>query len=134
MTIEEANLAFVRRYYASFDPGAPSQPIESFYEPDAVQVEYPNRFLPNGATRDVAAIRLASERGRKLMASQRFELLSAVATGNLVAVEALWEGTLAVPVGDLPVGTVMKARFAQFFEMRNGRIHEQRNYDCFEPW
>jgi hypothetical protein len=68
------------------------------------------------------------------MASQRFELLSAIATGNLVAVEALWEGTLAVPIGDIPAGTIMKARFAQFFEMRNGRIHVQRNYDCFEPW
>ena len=31
-------------------------------------------------------------------------------------------------------GTTMRARFAIFFEFRNGQIARQRNYDCFDPW
>ena len=104
-TIEESNLALIRRYFAAFGPGAPVLPVDEFYEPDAVQVEFPNRFSPNGVTRDLA-----------------------------VAVEATWEGTLAVAVGDIRAGTTMRARFANLFELRNGRIIAQRNYDCFEPW
>ena len=45
-----------------------------------------------------------------------------------------WTGTLAVPVGALPVGGQMRARFAQFYELRDGKIVAQRNYDCFDPW
>ena len=33
-----------------------------------------------------------------------------------------------------PAGSVMRARFAQFFEFRDGKIVAQRNYDCFYPW
>jgi hypothetical protein len=33
-----------------------------------------------------------------------------------------------------PAGSVMRARFAQFFELRDGKIAKQRNYDCFYPW
>jgi ketosteroid isomerase-like protein len=131
---EAENLAFVRRYYAAFTPDAAPVRMEDFYTADAVQIEFPNQFSPKGVRRDVAAIRAAYERGRGIMTSQRFELLNTVAVGEMVAVEASWEGTLAVPVGGIPAGTTMKARFAQFFELRDGRIRAQRNYDCFEPW
>jgi len=49
-------------------------------------------------------------------------------------VEARWTGTLAQAIGPIPAGTIMKARFVQFFEFRAGRIVAQRDYDCFEPW
>jgi ketosteroid isomerase-like protein len=127
-------LAFLRRYYAAFGPDAAPATIEDFYHADAVQMEFPNQLAPNGVTRDVAAIKAAYERGRAILSSQRFELLNAVTVGDAIAVEASWEGTLAVRVGAIPAGTTMKARFAQFFELRNGRIRAQRNYDCFEPW
>jgi ketosteroid isomerase-like protein len=134
LTIEESNLAVIRRYFALFDTGGPMQQVDEFYEPDAVHIEFPNRFAPNGVTRDVAAMRASAERGRQIMASQRFELVNAVAAGDTVAVEATWEGTLAVAVANIAAGTTMRARFAIFFELRNGRIRAQRNYDCFDPW
>jgi ketosteroid isomerase-like protein len=28
----------------------------------------------------------------------------------------------------------MRAHFAVFIELRDGKIAEQRNYDCFEPF
>jgi ketosteroid isomerase-like protein len=105
-----------------------------FFADDVVQVEFPNRLMPTGATRDLAALRDAAERGRKVMTAQRFEILNAIASGDQVAVEALWTGTLAFPLGSIPVGGQMRARFAIFLTYRDGKIVRQHNYDCFDPW
>jgi ketosteroid isomerase-like protein len=105
-----------------------------FFADDVIQVEFPNRLMPNGATRDLAALREGAERGRKVMTAQRFEVLNAIASGDQVAVEALWTGTLAVPMGSIPVGGQMRARFAIFLTYRDGKIVRQHNYDCFDPW
>jgi ketosteroid isomerase-like protein len=106
----------------------------SFFADDVVQIEFPNRLVPNGATRDLAALRDAAERGRKVMTAQRFEIVNAIASGEQVAVEAIWTGTLAVPLGSLPAGGQMRARFAIFLTYRDGKIVRQHNYDCFDPW
>jgi ketosteroid isomerase-like protein len=105
-----------------------------FFADDVVQVEFPNRLVPAGATRDLAALRDAAERGRKVMTAQRFEVVNALASGDQVAVEALWTGTLAVPLGSIPAGGQMRARFAIFLTYRDGKIVRQHNYDCFDPW
>ena len=105
-----------------------------FFADDIVQVEFPNRLVPNGATRDLTAIRAAAERGRKVMTSQRFEVINAIASGEQVAVEAVWTGTLAVPLGSIAAGGQMRARFAIFLTYRDGKIVRQHNYDCFDPW
>jgi len=105
-----------------------------FFADDVIQVEFPNRLVPNGATRDLAALRDAAERGRKVVTSQRFEVVNAIASGEQVAVEAIWTGTLAVPLGSIPAGGQMRARFAIFLTYREGKIVRQHNYDCFDPW
>jgi ketosteroid isomerase-like protein len=105
-----------------------------FFADDVLQVEFPNRLLPNGATRDLAALRDAAERGRKVMTAQRFEVVNAIWSGEQVAVEAIWTGTLAVPLGSIPAGGQMRARFAIFLTYRDGKIVRQHNYDCFDPW
>ncbi len=69
-----------------------------------------------------------------MLQSQAYDVQSIVARGGNVAVEAVWTGTLAVPLGNLGAGSTMKAHFAMFFELAEGRIRRQRNYDCFEPW
>lgn len=97
------------------------------------QEEFPNRLLPGGTTRDRAAMREAGERGKRVMARQRYEVPNVVASGAHVALEARWTGTLAVPVGSLPAGGEMHARFAMAFEFKGGKIWRVRNYDCFEP-
>jgi ketosteroid isomerase-like protein len=99
-----------------------------------VQVEFPNRLVPEGATRDLAALREAAVRGSKVMTAQRYEVLNAIASGDQVAVEANWIGTLAVPFGSIPAGGEMRARFAIFLTFRDGKIVRQHNYDCFDPW
>ena len=127
-------LELTRRYFATVEAGATGEALAAFYAPEVVQEEFPNRVTAQGARRDLKAILDAAERGRKVMASQRYEILHAIADGDRAAVEFQWSGTLAVPVGSLPAGAEMRARCACFLEFRAGRIVAQRNYDCFEPW
>jgi len=132
--VETENLALVRRYLAAVASGATGDALATFYAPDVVQEEFPNRLMPAGARRDLAAILDAALRGQAAMTAQSFDLLNAVVQGDQIALEVQWVGTLAIPFGALPVGGQMRARFAQFFQLRDGRIAAQRNYDCFDPW
>jgi ketosteroid isomerase-like protein len=124
----------VKEFLAAIAAGTPVEVVAGFYAPDVVQEEFPNRLVPNGAKRDLAALRAAHDRGRQVISAQSFEVVNAVATGNCVAIEAIWTGTLAIGLGSLKPGDKMRARFAQFVEFKDGLIVRQRNYDCFEPW
>lgn len=104
------------------------------YAPDVRQIEHPNRLSPKGAERDLAALREAAERGRIAIAHETYTLESATSEGDRVALEVTWTGTLAIPLGTLQPGDVLRARFAVFLEYRDGRIVSQHNYDCFEPF
>jgi ketosteroid isomerase-like protein len=108
--------------------------LAHYFTPDAVQIELPNQLNPKGGQSDLPTLLKRAEQGKKLLARQSYEIVSEMAQGPLVAVEARWSATLAVPLGSLPAGASMAAHFAMFFEFRDGRIASQKNYDCFEPW
>ena len=127
-------IEIVKRYLAALEGGATGDALAAFYTDDVMQDEFPNRLLANGARRDLAALLQGAERGEKVMRAQRFELLNAGESGDTVALELRWTGTLAVPIGAIPAGGEMRARFAQFIEFRGDRIARQRNYDCFDPF
>lgn len=132
--IEAANLALLRSYLAALEAGAVGADLARFFTADAEQVELPNRLNPSGGRSDLATMLARAEQGRKLLTVQRYVVHRAVAHGSTVAVEAEWTGVLAVALGSLPPGAEMRAHFAMFFDIENGRIRTQRNYDCFEPW
>lgn len=132
--MSSTNTEIVRRYYDALRRQATGEELAAFYSPDVIQEEYPNRFLPNGTRRDLNGLKEAAARGQGVMARQELEILSMTAQGDTVVVEARWAGTLARDLGPIVQGTVMRARFAQFFLFRDGLIVSQRNYDCFDPW
>jgi ketosteroid isomerase-like protein len=135
MTLEEqANVETVRTYLAAVESGEAGAVLRKIFTEDIRQIELPNRLNPSGQQSDLAGMLLRSEQGRKVLRSQHYEILSELAQGSRVAVEAVWTGILAVPLGTLAPGSQMKAHFAMFFEFREGRIASQRNYDCFEAW
>jgi len=129
-----SNVDLARRYVAAVESGAPFAEIEPFFAPELVQEEYPNLVVKNGITRDLAAIRDAAMRGRQVMTSQRYEILSAIESGDDVALEVQWSGTLAIAFGTIPAGGTMRARLAIFLKFRDGKIVRQHNYDCYDPW
>lgn len=128
------NLAFARRWIDAVSRGVTGEDLAAFFTPDVVQEELPNRLLAQGAKRDLAGLLEAAERGQKVMSAQRFEELSAVASGASVALELRWTGTLKVPFGSIPAGGEMRARYAIFIDFRDGKIAGLRNYDCFDPF
>jgi ketosteroid isomerase-like protein len=127
-------VSLVRAYLTALESGAVGDDLAQFFTPDAVQIEWPNQLNPKGGASDLPTILRRAEQGQKLLREQRFEVHTAVAQDAQVAVEALWTGTLATSLGGLAAGATMRAHFAMFFELENGRIKRQRNYDCFEPW
>lgn len=131
---ESANVETIRAYLAALANGAVGDALRRFFTDDALQVELPNRLNPAGGQSDLETLLRRSEQGKHLLQSQTYGVRSIVARDNQVAVEALWTGTLAVPLGTLVAGSTMKAHFAMFFDLESNRIRRQRNYDCFEPW
>lgn len=130
----EKNLELVKRLLAAIEEGIVGEGLKEFYDDNVIQEEFPNRLSPNGATRDLQGILEASERGQKVLTKQRYQIRNILANESQVAFEALWTGTLAVEIGSIPVGGEMEAYFAQFIEIRDGKIVAQRTYDCFKPW
>jgi ketosteroid isomerase-like protein len=133
-TTEEENLATVRQYLSALQEGDAGAALKRFFAEDVRQIEFPNKLNPSGQESDLQDMLKRSERGLKVLQRQRYEIVSAIAQGIHVAVEARWVGVLAVPLQSLAVGAEMKAHFAMFFELNNGKITLQRNYDCFDPW
>lgn len=127
------NLNIARQYLAALERSVDRDVLAQFFTDDVIQEEFPNRLVPDGATRDLTAILEGHERGKQIMTNQQYEITNAVEAGDTVALEVNWSGTLAVAVGSLAAGDTMRARFAVFLTFRDGKIAAQRNYDCFDP-
>ena len=128
------NALQARRYLRAIENGVAFDELQKFLAPGITLETMPNRLLPQGSRDDLAGMRISSERGKKIMASQKYEIQNEVAAGDQVALEVNWTGTLAVPYETIPQGGQMRARFAMFLNFQDGKIVSQRNYDCFEPW
>ena len=131
---DSENLELARRYLAAIEAGAVGEELAAFYSPDVEQIEFPNRLVPSGARRDLPALLDGAVRGQKVLRDQRYEVAGAYAEGNVVVLEVLWVGTLAIDIGNIAAGGEMRAHFCVVLEITEGRIVRQRNYDCFDPF
>src|SRR5437868_3255674 len=82
----------------------------AYFTEDAVQEEFPNALVPAGARRTIEDLRAANARGRNVLTSETYEIVSLVEAGDVVACEVLWRGVLGVPLRSLSPGDAMKAR------------------------
>jgi len=110
----------------------PEDAFAELLHPEIEQRELPNKFAPRGAVRDLAALRSNAGAGRRLMRSQRYEIDAVSAQGDAVAAFGRWIGVLAISIGELPAGHALVAHLAMRFELRDGKIVRQWNYDCFD--
>src|SRR5437667_7805770 len=94
MAREQENLALVKSALEAIASGATGTRLAEFFHPAYLQEEYPNQMSPQGARRDLESTLIGAERGQQLMRAQRWEVLSAIAQGDTVAVELDWSGTL----------------------------------------
>ena len=134
MTGAESNISTVRSYLAALQRGDAGDQLRRFFTEDVLQVEMPNRLNARGQQSNLEQILARSEQGVTLLQRQQYEIVSATAQDDRVAIEARWTGVLAVAVASLSPGDQMTASFAIFFQFRDGLIAQQTNYDCFDPW
>jgi ketosteroid isomerase-like protein len=128
------NLSVVRRYLEAISSKVPVEELVGFFSPDIVFEEMPNRLKPQGGRSGLAEMRHNYGRGLQIMASQRYDVRSSIADGDMVAVEVVWTGKLETAVAHLQPGAEMRAQCAFLFEFQDGKIVRQRNYDCYDPF
>jgi predicted ester cyclase len=131
---ESANLSRAIEWVRAVESGMTGDRLMEFLTADAIHEDMPNRVFPSGVRSDIAGMRAGAERGKALLPRQRYDILSAIASGNSVAIELDWRGELAVPFGSLKAGDELKAHIAIFMEFRDGKICHQRDYGCYEPF
>jgi len=122
----------VRSLFRAIETGAVGSALREYYDPTAEQIEHPSMMRPTGGRRPLADILAASEFGARMIADQRYEVLTVVDDGERLATEFTWTGTLLIDAGDIPAGTSLVAHIAAFFVFRDGRILTQSSYDCYE--
>lgn len=127
------NLTRARQYLKAIESGASGEEMAQFFAPEVIVEIFPSKFFPNGSRSNLEGIRAAANRGKKVMSEQSYEIKNAIASGDQVALEIDWTGTLAVPFQTIPAGGQMRAHFAAFLQFKDGKIISQRNYDCYEP-
>lgn len=124
-------LELAKAYFSAIEARTDLSP---YFCSDVVQREFPNQLVREGALRDLAALQEGQEKGKRVLVSEKYEIVDSVENGDRLALEVIWTGTLAIPLGSLPAGGTMKAHFGVFLTFREGRIYRQHNYDCFDPF
>jgi ketosteroid isomerase-like protein len=126
MTTREIVTAYIRAIEAHR-----LEEAASYQHPDIEFTEHPNRVVPAGRRLDGAGLAAASARGKQLMASQRYDIRHMIVEGDRAAVQIAWSGTLAVAIGALPAGHVMRAHVCSIIELVDGKVRRQEQYDCY---
>lgn len=127
------NIETIRAYLAEVERLTDAEAVGRFWHPEGVFEELPNALAPKGSRRESASLKESYERGRAILASQRYEVVNAFGAGDQILVELIWTGTMKIDAGPLRAGSALRARCAAVFEMRNGLIYRQRQYDCYDP-
>jgi ketosteroid isomerase-like protein len=125
-------LRMAEDYVRAVESGATGETLAAFLHPDVTHYDLPNRFNPSGKISDGRGMLAAAERGQKVIRSQRYEILSSVAQGTVVAFEIDWLGKLAIGMAGIPAGGEMHARVAIFLEFQDDQIIMQRDYVCYD--
>lgn len=127
-------LNIVKNFLKALQNRTSFEELLPFYHPDIEQIEFPNTLTTNKTIRHLEDLKIAGEKGKGVLQKEQYEIVKAYTFESTVIVEAIWTGTLAIPIGQLNKGDNMKAYFAQFYEFKDRKIIKQRNYDCFEPF
>jgi len=101
---------------------------------DILFTEQPNRLNPGGTRRTLEVMMEGLPRGAAILERQSYGIVSVFGEGDRVAVETRWEGILKIALGSLKPGEAMVAHIAMLFEVKDGLIWRQTNYDCYEAF
>jgi ketosteroid isomerase-like protein len=124
----------IERYLSLIaDPSVDVERIAQLLDADMRFVERPNLVNPRGSRRDVAELLASVAHGRRLLEAQRFDVVDHVVAGDTIATRVVWTGTPAFDAAPFRAGSCIRADSFMHFTLRDGRIAQQENYDCFHP-
>src|SRR5271157_967528 len=103
----KTNLETARNYLLAIEQGAMGEALARSFTPDVMHQEFPNRLSPHGRQSNLAGMLEGAEKGQKILSKQHYEIQHEMESGNRVALEGLWTGTMAVAVAGLPAGGEM---------------------------
>jgi ketosteroid isomerase-like protein len=130
--MENKNFEVVKDLLKALSEGKAGEDLKYYYDPEAIQIEFPNLLSKTIFKRNLKDILEASLRGKQIISQQNFEVVKSFSDEDTVIIEVVWTGELSISLGKLEKGNKIKAYFAQFIEFKNGKIVMQRTYDCFE--
>lgn len=131
---DHPHLRLVRAYFSALEQSPDEATLSSFFVADVTQREFPNRLLEGGALRGLPELLEGARRGQKVVQNQRYQIQNVLIDGDRVALELRWTAELRVSLGKLAAGDTMTAHCGVFLRLRDGRIAEQHNFDCFESF
>ncbi len=132
MTSAERNIAAAMSFVRAVEQMDGSL-MDEFFAKHVEQVEWPNQLKPEGARRDLAALKTGIEQARGILRHQSYEIKRQLADDQSVMLEMVWRGTMATDVPPLKKDQELCAHCVAVFEFRDGQIVALRNYDCFDP-
>ena len=113
--------------HRALEAGESGSALRRHFTADAVTVERPNLIKPNGARTPLAEMLANSEEGVGLLASQKYDVHSALVSGDTAILRLTWTGVLRD-------GRQLVAHIAQFVDTRDGLISAVETFDCYEPF
>ncbi|MBX2802580.1 MAG: nuclear transport factor 2 family protein [Myxococcales bacterium] len=125
----------IERYLAEVSALAPDvDAVAKLLHEDVEFIEHPNLISPKGRVRDRQGMLDGVQAGAEIIARQHFDVWDRIRVdADSHVLRAAWEGELAVRIGAWRMGTVLRAKLAMFFELRDDLIVRQENFDCYEP-
>jgi len=126
-------IAIAQSLHRALEAGRSGDELRDHFAADAVTVEHPNLVRPAGARLPLDQILAGSVAGARLLASQRYDVHSAVEAGDTAILRLTWTGVIARDAGPYRAGDELVAHIAQFVETADGRITSIETFDCYEP-
>ena len=120
--------------HAALEAGASGDALRDHFADTAVTIEHPNVLKPGGATSGLDEMLAASATGAALLKSQRYDVRSAEAVGDLAIMRLTWTGVIAADVGPFRAGQELVDHIAQFIDTDGQRIVSIETFDCYEPF
>ncbi|WP_394613348.1 nuclear transport factor 2 family protein [Lentzea sp. JNUCC 0626] len=113
--------------HRALEAGESGSALRRHFTADAVTVERPNLIKPHGARSPLEEMLANSKKGAGLLASQKYDVHSALTAGSTAILRLTWTGVLRD-------GRELVAHIAQFVDTRDGLISSIETYDCYEPF
>ena len=107
-------LQIAKNHLRDLAEGKSGADLAVYFSKDIEQTEFPNRLNPKGGKSDYSTMLERSEKGKKILTRQEYNIQKEYVSGNTVVLEVNWLGIFSIPIGKIQPGQPLRANFALF--------------------